>query len=665
MPPDFATGVKRSPRPASALTPIVARHALVRHKWWQRKTNLGKSSPLKRSAEFAATVLSQGTALRGLSAEALGTRVRQLRAALDYHGVTDTLAADAFALVREVTSRRLGLSQHATQIIAARIMLDNQLAEMAPGEGKTLAIVLAAATVALAGMPVHVVLAHDHLTLRDATMLNPVFEALGLTVGMVVQTSSVEDRRFEYTSDVTYCTAGELAMDYLRDCLALGSDAPEPVHSTGNSRASALRTPLLLLRGFGMAIIDDAERILLDAVGTPLILSQRKTDRSRIGYYWQARLIADGCRPREDFVMDADERNVSLTGSGMLRLDNLAKKLDGLWRSPARRERLVALALAAKYLYHRDFDYVVRNARVFAIDPDSGRVCGPRIWPRGLLQLIELKEGCEVTGDQYVGAQTSYAELFTRFTRLAGTGSALHEARHDLQRAFGLNVTQVPPRRESRRTRLPLRVYCSRAVQRAAVVARARRLHEQDRAVVIRTHSIAESEKLSVWLTSSKLPHTVLHGHDAVLDERNLLHAGTAGSITVVSQSAGAGSHITPDNHVAKMGGVYLINCALQNESRTDRVSEGWCARRGAPGTAETILCLQLEPLQSHISTWAKICLRILFPRKALPGWLGQTLLILARRKAARQSSEQRRQAFRGNAPAESPCIVTSPRRPD
>jgi preprotein translocase subunit SecA len=632
-------------------------------KWWQRSAQLRQIPTLARSRDFANRVLARETDLCAVTPDALGHQVRQLRAALAYHGVTDALAVDAFALVREVAARRLGLSAHATQIVAARIMLDNQLVEMAPGEGKSLAILIAAATVALSGMPVHVILATDHLTLRDVGQLATVYEALGLTVGTVVQTSSIEDRRFEYSSDVTYCSAREVTLDYLRDCLLLNTDQLEPDSPAAQSRSRAQTASRLLLRGLGMAILDDADRTLMEDARTPSVLSQRKTDRSRFGYYWQARLIADGCRNNEDFVMDAEKRALSLTGSGMLRLETLAKKLGGMWNRPEQRERLVTLALVAKYLFHRDFDYVVRNARVMAIDPDSGRVCGPSIWPRGLQQLIELKEGCEITGDQYVGVQTSYPAFLSRFPRLAGIGSALREARDFLHDAYGLKVMQIPRRVPSHLVRLPLRVYASRTAHSLAVAALVHDLHASNVAVLIRTGSIAESEHLSLWFKSGRLPHSVLNGHDAAKDARKLSRAGMPGHITIVSQSAGRGTDIQLADGVAQRGGLHFISCSASSEPRIDRFGEGWSGRRGDPGTSETLLCLQLGPLQGAVPPWMVSALQLVFRNRPLPAWFGRMLLRRARRLAARHYQSLRVQQIFPDIPTDAPFIVTPPRR--
>ena len=278
---------------ATALGPYPERSqdggdAVPRYSGWQFPPLVSQ----RRQQRFLSSVDTHSGAVRTLSASAFSARVRAVRASLGAEGFTDSAMAEAFALVREATRRTLGMEQFHTQLIAARIMLDNRLAEMATGEGKTLAAAVAAATAALAGMPVHVVTSNDYLVDRDAEHLGPVYRMLGLTVGAVTRPLDQAQRRAAYGSDIAYCTAKELTFDYLRDRLVrrhLPSELHDRVRHLESGQAEATG---LLLRGLWMALVDEADSILIDEARTPLILSQPRVNPQQQAYVQEALRIA-------------------------------------------------------------------------------------------------------------------------------------------------------------------------------------------------------------------------------------------------------------------------------------------------------------------------------------------------------------------------------------
>src|SRR5262249_15528352 len=306
--------------------------------------------------------------------------------------------AEAFALVREATRRQLGTPHYDTQLIAGHIMLGNRLVEMATGEGKTLTAALTAATAGLAGIPVHVLTANDYLVTRDAETLGPVYRYLGLTVGAVTQPMDQAARRAAYGCNVTYCTAKELVFDYLRDRIVRRGMSSQ-LHERVRQLDSGLVPSALLLRGLWMALIDEADSILIDEARTPFILSQARVNDQKHTYFRQALQLAAQLRPGVEFRLDAGALQATLTEHGSQALHNNASSIGGLWNDRRHREEVVSLALAAHHLYARDRDYLVRDGKILMIDQTTGRVAPGRVWSKGLHQLLEVKEGCKATGE--------------------------------------------------------------------------------------------------------------------------------------------------------------------------------------------------------------------------------------------------------------------------
>jgi preprotein translocase subunit SecA len=254
---------------------------------------------------FVERVRDQDAHMRALTAEAFAATVRDLRAKLEKQGFEENLLVDAFALVREVTRRNLGISQYDMQLLAARIMLDNRLVEMATGEGKTITALLTAATAALSGVPVHVITANDYLVQRDAEHLRPIYAALGLRVGAVMQSSTPEQRRAAYACDVTYCTAKELVFDYLKDRLMFGQRRDDLQRRIAMLNGADAAAPLPLLRGLCMALVDEADSILIDEALTPLILSDMRPDPQQLAFLDVAMNLALTLVRNRDFVLHA------------------------------------------------------------------------------------------------------------------------------------------------------------------------------------------------------------------------------------------------------------------------------------------------------------------------------------------------------------------------
>jgi len=560
----------------------------------------------RRGIEHYRTLASQVTAITGevaeLDAIALAARLQRVRSQILLRGFADELVVEAFALIARTCADTLGTRPYETQLMASAIMLDGQLAEMATGEGKTIAAAVCAATAALAGIPVHLMTANEYLVSRDAKSLEPLYSALGLTVGAVTQSMDHDARRQAYACDITYSTAKDLAFDYLRDRLARGRQRDDlRLRAAQFSPASSGAT---LLRGLCMAIVDEADGILIDEACVPLVLSERGEDNGQLEYLGNALRIARALSA-SDFVLDRSQMKTQLTPSGRDALERSADSAGNAWRNRRHREETVCMALAALHIYRCDRHYMVRDDRVEIIDETTGRLAAGRIWSRGLHQLIELKEGCTPSEQQVTAAQITYQRFFRRYLRLSGSSGTLTEAAGELRETYGLRVVHVPLRNPSRRQLLNTRLYADRDSQWQAVAARARYISRRGRPVLVGTDSVADSEHLSRKLAASGIKHAVLNARQDAAEAELVAAAGQAGRITVTTNMAGRGTDIPLAPGVADRGGLHVICCQHNISRRIDRQLIGRCARQGDPGSAETLI----STTQPMLTRWT-------------PGWL-------------------------------------------
>jgi preprotein translocase subunit SecA len=509
-------------------------------------------------------------------------RLRALLAAEGFDGVHRTLALGCVAAVAQ---RVLGRDPYDTQLVCAEALLDDHLAEMATGEGKTLAAALAAAVAALAGVPVHVMTANDYLAARDAAQLGLLYGALGLRTGVVLGRSTPDERRVAYACDLTYATAREIAFDHLRDRAGLVAQGSE-LQRCAAWLAGDAPAPLLL-RGLCMAIVDEADSLLIDEATMPLVLAEAQDDPNHRAACFQSLMLARRLGPGEDFHLDAERLSVQWTDGGAERLEALAEGLGGAWLNRRHRQELVGAALVALHGLARDRHYLVREGRVALLDAVTGRAAPGRVWARGLQTLVELKEGCPVTPPTRTSAQTSYQRFFLRYLRLSGISGTLAECRTELRAVYARRIVTVPLRRPSRRVLHAPRLFANRQTRAEAIPARVQTLVAQGRPVLIGVDSVAEAQALSAGLAAAGVDHQVLDArHDA--DEAAIVAlAGQAGAVTVATRMAGRGTDIELGAGVAERGGLHVIGCQDNASARLDRQFIGRAARQGDPGSAE------------------------------------------------------------------------------
>ena len=531
----------------------------------------------------------------------LESQLAELRRQMKSQGLTRELVIRSFAIIRELADQILGQRHHDVQLMGGWVMVNGMLAEMDTGEGKTLTATLPAATAALAGVPVHVISVNDYLVSRDAREMGPLYQALGLSVGTVTEQMDLEARRAAYACDITYCTNKQVAFDYLRDRLVIGKNTSQRQLEVERLHTDNARIDKLLMRGLCFAIVDEADSVLIDEARTPLIISRATTNIIEQQTYQQAIQLAEQLRPEEDFVIHHRARRIELTEQGEQRLAELCQPLKGIWSGPRRRHYLIQQALSAQYLFLRDTHYLVRDGKIQIIDEHTGRVMGDRTWERGLHQMIETKEACELSGSKETLARISYQRFFRRYLRLAGMTGTAREVMGELGAVYGLHVSRIPPHRPSRRIAYPDLVCRTTDQKWEQIVQRVKVIHSSGRPVLIGTRTVNDSEYLSKLLSAEKLPHRVLNARQDAQEAEIIAQAGQLGRITVATNMAGRGTDIRLGEGVAECGGLHVIATERHEAHRIDRQLFGRCGRQGDPGSYESILSLEDEVVKLYV----------------------------------------------------------------
>ena len=624
-----------------AIAPYAERHSTtlgafdldVTAAWGAMEARLGSAPGIQRHAR---AVKALADAYTGLSDHALLATAATLRPGL----IRDPVALQPliFALVHAAVERHTGLRYHPVQLAGGRALTRRRIVEMATGEGKTLTAVLPAAAAALAGSPVHVVTVNDYLAERDANRLRPVYAALGLTVGLVKQGDEVDDRRRAYACDITYVTNKELAFDYLKDRIATAATRGSARHAVASLFGTARGG--LILRGLHVAIVDEADSVLIDEARTPLIISAGRDDDQLADSTARALAIGQAMRATDHFIADETDRVVRLTAAGRAVVADNGAGFGGLFRARQAREQLVAQALTALHMLHRDQHYIVADGRVQIVDENTGRTMPDRTWEQGLHQLVEAKEQLDLTGARETLARITYQRFFNRYLHLSGMTGTAREVAGELRAVYGLRVLRLPTNRPLRRRDLGAILTRDEAAKWQAVAARTAVMHASGRPVLVGTQTVEASEALSAVLTQRGLAHVVLNARQDAREAETIAAAGSPGRVTVATNMAGRGTDIELAPGVAAQGGLHVILTGYHDSTRIDRQLYGRAGRQGDAGTCESIVALD----DTLFTRFAGGMVRLLRQGR-LPGWLG---LILLRRHAqgaaSRNNAQQRRE---------------------
>ena len=555
---------------------------------------------------------------RGREEPAYRDEAKRLRAGFRAQGLARDDLVRAFALAGTAVERELGFQVHAEQFFCAHILLKGMLAEMATGEGKTVAAALAAIVAALAGTSVHVITANDYLVARDATSMRPIFARFGLSSAFISAQQNDDARRAAYAASICYVSGKQLVFDYLRDRLAIGGRP-----SSLSGRVQELHradVPRPLLRGLCFGIVDEADSVLIDDATTPLILSKQMHADTDVVQSLTAINLAKRLESTSDFSVDTRARRVLITEQGEHRLAALASNLDDVWKNRRFRLERVRQALCAIHLFHRDREYVVQRGRIVLLDQSTGRLMPDRKLQHGLHQMVETKEQCELSGLTETIASLSFQNFFKRYKHLCGMTGTAREAAGELRSVYGLGVVAVPVHRPSARTTAPARFALDEEEHKRSLLAEIQDCLARGRPVLVGTRSLAASERLSAFLKTAGLPHRVLNARQDKHEAEIVAKAGQTGAITIATNIAGRGTDIPIDDEARKAGGLQVIVAELNDNARIDRQLIGRGARQGDPGSCVHVICASDEMLRRHAPSLLLNMLRTKFVRQ-LPCW--------------------------------------------
>ncbi len=501
--------------------------------------------------------------------------------------ILNEILPEAFAVAREASKRVLGMRPYDVQLIGGMVLHEGAVAEMKTGEGKTLVALLPAYLNGLTGRGVHVVTVNDYLAQRDAGWNGPVYDFLGLTVGVIINEASFiydaeyeneehDDERFRhlkpctrkeaYNADVTYGTNNEFGFDYLRDNMT--------------SEVQFLRQ-----RELNFAIVDEVDSILIDEARTPLIISAPAGDNPE--QYYQFAKVADRLVP-EDYIFDEKRRSVTLTDKGIEKVQEILG-VDNLYST--KNTPLVyhlEQAIRAEVIFKRDKDYVVTNSgEVIIVDEHTGRLMQGRRYNEGLHQAIEAKEGVAVKQESMTLATISFQNFFRLYKKLSGmTGTAFTEA-EEFQQIYALDVIQIPPNRPIVRVDKDDLIYKTKAAKLKAIAEEIKKYHEKGQPVLVGSGSIANNEEIARYLEQYGLPYEILNAKNNEREAAIIAKAGEKGAITLATNMAGRGTDIKLGPGVKELGGLVVIGSERHDSRRVDNQLRGRGGRQGDPGTTQ------------------------------------------------------------------------------
>nr|WP_320136044.1 prepilin peptidase [uncultured Amphritea sp.] len=614
----------------------------------ERSKKLG-GKLLRRNERMVKAIFKRSAVLEHYTADELALALDTSRQTLRLEGINTATIIEAFSVIREVSGRVLGMRHHHTQIRTSLAMLRGGIAEMSTGEGKTLAATLAAATAGLAGIPVHVVTINDYLAERDGEEMLPLYQALGLSVGIIIHERELQERREIYACNICYCSNKELTFDFLKDSLVLAHRKTTRIQQASLLTGDASWSDNLLLRGLHFAIVDEADSVFIDEARTPLIISgQEKFGQREERLLKTAMEIGTKYKKEIDFKQDENSK-IHLTAAGHKLLVDCCEPLDGLWNSSFYREPLVKQALAALYVYHLDRDYIIDDeGAVQIVDLYTGRVMPGRSWGQGLQQMIEMKEGCELTKPRETNAEISYQNFFRKYHHLCGMTGTVREVAGELLDVYRLRSETIPLLKKSQRKKGYCEVYLTEQEKWQRVAEVTRELVAKGQAVLIGTNSVASSEAISEVLTNVSIEHKILNARQDKEEADIVSVAGYPGAVMVATSMAGRGTDIKLTDETRASGGLHVVITELQDAARIDRQLAGRSARQGDPGAVSEILSFEDQLVKKMAGPLLrKLIQAINTTGIMLPHRLGYRIQLSCQKKLSRSHYKQRMQLIK------------------
>jgi preprotein translocase subunit SecA len=527
-----------------------------------------------------------------LSDEELKNKTKEFKTRLENGETLDDILVEAYATVREASKRVLGLRHYRVQLIGGVILHQGRITEMKTGEGKTLVSTLPAYLNALEGQGVHIVTVNDYLAHRDAEEMGKVHRFLGLTVGVVLNSMTNDERREAYACDITYATNNELGFDYLRDNMVIYKEQ-------------------LVMRGLHYAIIDEVDSVLIDEARTPLIISgqsgkstklyeacdllARQLERGKDSpeLTKMAAIMKEEIEEDGDFVVNEKDKNVNLTEEGVRKVEKFFNIENLADPENLEIQHNIILALRAHNLMFKDKDYVVKDDQVLIVDEFTGRIMPGRRYSDGLHQAIEAKEKVKVKRESKTLATITFQNFFNKYQKKCGmTGTALTEER-EFRDIYGMDVIVVPTNLPIARIDRQDAVYKTKREKLHAVVDEIIESHKKGQPVLVGTITIEASEEISELLKKKGIPHKVLNAKFHELEAEIIADAGQRGAVTIATNMAGRGTDIKLGEGVTELGGLKIIGTERHESRRIDNQLRGRAGRQGDPGESRFFISLE------------------------------------------------------------------------
>ena len=575
---------------------------------------------VKRMLKQVTAINQQESTLESLSNEELASKREEFRERINAGETLNQILPDAFAVCREVSRRTLGLRHFDVQMVGGMTLHEGRISEMRTGEGKTLVATLPAYLNAIEGRGVHVVTVNEYLASRDANWMRPLYEGLGLTVGVIGSGQSPEEKREAYGADITYGTNNEFGFDYLRDNMAFSPEGR-------------------VQRELSFAIVDEVDSILIDEARTPLIISGPADDHSEryqainaiIPKLTEAKMSEDGegFEVEGHYLLDEKNRSVELTELGHELIEAELAELgllevgDSLY-NPANLALFhhVNAGLRAHTLFQRNVHYIIQDGQVVIVDEHTGRTMPGRRWSEGLHQAVEAKEGVDIQPESQTLASTTFQNYFRLYDRLSGmTGTADTEA-YEFRQIYGLDVVVIPTNVPVKRIDYNDLVYMTMEEKFEAIVADVIAERDKGRPVLVGTASVEASELLSQFLDKEGIQHNVLNAKQHEREARIIAEAGRPGAVTIATNMAGRGTDIVLGGNwqadvtmldnpteqevegikrvwqeahekVLLAGGLHIIGSERHESRRIDNQLRGRSGRQGDPGSSRFFLSLE------------------------------------------------------------------------
>ena len=517
-------------------------------------------------------------------ASASAEDLKSLSLELKYRAMTGArlngLIAEGFAMVVEAASRQLGMSHYNVQLLCGIQMARGQIAEMKTGEGKTLTASLIGYLFGLYGRGMHVVTFNDYLAERDCELLRPVYELLGLSVGVLKQDLPPAQRKSIYEKDITYGSAKEFGFDFLRDRLA--------VAHTGNPKAG-------VMRGTQYALVDEADSMLLDEARTPLIIGMVNQAEEIIAqqcYQWAAK-FAERFEEGVHFEYDHQKQKVTLTSNGIRILRTLPQNEGTKQVSIRQLYDYMQNAIKVRRDFKRDKSYAIIDGKIVIIDEFTGRPAEGRQWQRGIHQSVEAKEGVDISPATRQAATITIQSFFNRYKVMCGMTGTAYTSRREFKKVYRKSVVRIPTHRPVKRKEYAPKVFSNMADKFDYIANETKNLMLAGRSVLIGTRSVGKSEAISTRLTELGIVHQVLNARNLEREAEIVSQAGQPSCVTVATNMAGRGTDIKLADSVQKAGGLHVFLTELHESSRIDWQLIGRGSRQGDPGSYQ--ICVSFE----------------------------------------------------------------------